>query len=455
MSRVLVLPALSAAALLCAGSLGALPVSARADATAAHAPAAHATAAHVADSPTGQLAYLSVGGSFGTPNAVAVVDTRTDALVDFRTIAQYLSGIAVNPAGTEVYGTAQSALVVLDAGTDAILATITVGGANNAVAVNPSGTRAYVADADGSGSTDVVDTATRTVTATIPAGGHRLALNPAGTTLYTTSAAGTLSVIDTGTDTVVGSVSCGTSGGSVAVNATGTRVYVADAATRKLCAIDTATNTVTATVTLPSGSNPMAVAVNPAGTTAYVSTGPTARIYAIDLPTDTVSTSFPSAISVAEALDPTGSPLYVADENPMGSGSFAALATGSGANLGTNLGAVRLEGQPSDIALGPVAAGPTTSLAISPSGTATQGAAVTLTASVSGATSGTVQFYDSALAGAGTVPLGAPVPVTNGTATLTTTALAVDTHTLSAAFSPSQAGLLRSASAPVTLQVEP
>ncbi|MBS2539395.1 Ig-like domain repeat protein [Catenulispora sp. NF23] len=446
MSRVLVLPALSAAALLCVGGLGALPASASARAQAA---------VHVSDPPTGQLAYLSVGGSFGTPNAVAVVDTRTDALVDFRTITQYLSGIAADPAGAEVYGTAQGALVVLDAATDATLATITVGGANSAVAVNPSGTRAYVADADGSGSTDVVDTTTRTVTATIPAGGHRLALNPAGTVLYTTSTAGTLAVIDTGTDTVVGTVPCGTSGGSVAVNATGTRVYVADAATRELCVIDTATNTVTATVTLPSGSNPMAVAVNPAGTTAYVSTGPTARIYAIDLQADAVSTSFPSAISVAEALDPTGSPLYVADENPMGSGSFAALDTGSGTNLGTNLGAVRLEGQPSDIALGPVATGTTTALTISPSGTATQGTAVTLTATVSGATSGTVQFYDSALEGAGTVPLGAPVPVTDGTATFSTTALTADTHTLSAAFSPSQAGLLRSASAPVTLQVEP
>lgn len=70
-----------------------------------------------------------------------------------------------------------------------------------------------------------------------------------------------------------------------------------------------------------------------------------------------------------------------------------------------------------------------TQLGVTPSTPAAAGTAETLTATVTPASAGTVQFRD------GTSALGAPVTVTGGTASLTTT-LPRGSHTLSAAFTP-------------------
>ena len=76
----------------------------------------------------------------------------------------------------------------------------------------------------------------------------------------------------------------------------------------------------------------------------------------------------------------------------------------------------------------PTTVATTTTLAVSPTGPVTAGTAVTLTASVSpAAATGTVQFSDGGTA------IGSPVAVSSGTATLTTSALAVGSHSLTAA----------------------
>lgn len=89
-----------------------------------------------------------------------------------------------------------------------------------------------------------------------------------------------------------------------------------------------------------------------------------------------------------------------------------------------------------------------TTLTVSPSGTVMQGSAVTLTATESPITAGSVQFLDGATA------LGSPVPVDgSGTATTTTTSLAAGSHSLTAVFTPSSPGYAASTSAPSTLQI--
>ena len=81
-------------------------------------------------------------------------------------------------------------------------------------------------------------------------------------------ASDTVSVIDTATNTVVATVPVGTRPYGVAVNPAGTFVYVTNQDSNNVSVIDTATNTVVATV--PVGREPHGVAVNPAGTVAYV-----------------------------------------------------------------------------------------------------------------------------------------------------------------------------------------
>ena len=94
----------------------------------------------------------------------------------------------------------------------------------------------------------------------------------------------------------------------------------------------------------------------------------------------------------------------------------------------------------------------TTTVSASPAGAAVAGASVTFTASVSPAAAGTVQFTDTV--GGTPVAVGAPVPVTNGAASVSTTTLAVGPHRIVAAFTPADAaGFAASASAPLAYTI--
>ena len=96
----------------------------------------------------------------------------------------------------------------------------------------------------------------------------------------------------------------------------------------------------------------------------------------------------------------------------------------------------------------PNAVATTTTLDVAPAAPVTQGGAVTLTATVSPAGAGSVQFKDDA------TNLGAPVAVTGGTAQLVTSSLTPATHSLTAAFIPTDADAYQpSTSAPVSYQV--
>ena len=74
---------------------------------------------------------------------------------------------------------------------------------------------------------------------------------------------------------------------------------------------------------------------------------------------------------------------------------------------------------------------------------------MTLTATETPATAGTMQFFD------GTSALGSPVTVNAGTATYATSSLAIGSHSLSAVFTPSSSAFIGSTSAPVALQITP
>jgi len=78
----------------------------------------------------------------------------------------------------------------------------------------------------------------------------------------------TVSVIDTATNTVTATVNVGKQPYGVAVNPIGTKVYVANIVDSTVSVINTTTNTVIATVNV--GDHPYGVAVNPTGTKVYV-----------------------------------------------------------------------------------------------------------------------------------------------------------------------------------------
>ncbi|MEV6304393.1 Ig-like domain-containing protein [Actinoplanes sp. NPDC051861] len=91
----------------------------------------------------------------------------------------------------------------------------------------------------------------------------------------------------------------------------------------------------------------------------------------------------------------------------------------------------------------------TTALSVSPTGPVSAGSPVVLRAAVTPATAtGTVQFKD------GSAALGAPVAVSGGAATLTTSALAAGSHQLTAVFTSTTNGVSGSTSPATTLVVE-
>jgi len=202
---------------------------------------------------------------------------------------------------------------VIDTATNTVIATIPVGIGQNGVAVTPDGSKVYVANVNVP-FVSVIDTATNTVIATIPVGGlspFGVAVTPDGSKVYVTdSGSNNVFVIDTATNAVIGSpIPVGLFPFGVAVTPDGDRhagkdekeaqhgeaerdrhrrageheggkVYVANRDNDNVSVIDTATNTVIATI--PVGSFPLGVAVTPDGRKVYVANSGSNNVFVID-----------------------------------------------------------------------------------------------------------------------------------------------------------------------------
>jgi YVTN family beta-propeller protein len=117
-----------------------------------------------------------------------------------------------------------------------------------------------------------------------------------------------VSVIDTASNTVTATVAVGTAPVGVAVGPT--RVYVANYSSNNVSVIDPATNAVIATI--PVGTGPFGVAVNPAGTRAYVANFKSHNVSVIDTATNAVvATIAPGTGPFGLVVNPAGTRLYV------------------------------------------------------------------------------------------------------------------------------------------------
>jgi YVTN family beta-propeller protein len=120
----------------------------------------------------------------------------------------------------------------------------------------------------------------------------------------------TVTVIDTATNTVTATIPVGANPEGVGVTPDGRTVYVANVGETFVSVIDTATNTVTATI--PVGAGPFGVAVTPDGSTVYVGTGfNPGTVSVIDTATNTVTATIPVFGPSGVAVTPDGSSVYV------------------------------------------------------------------------------------------------------------------------------------------------
>ncbi len=154
-----------------------------------------------------------------------------------------------------------------------------------------------------------------------------------------------VSVIDTATNTLVATVPVGLTAHAVALNSEGTRAYVANYGSHDVSVIDTATNSVVATV--PVGMFPRDLVVNPPGTRVYVGNYNSGDLSVIDTATNTVVATIPlMAGCVGVAINAAGTRVYVVY---YGGANMSVIDTATNTVVAT----VLLAGGSTDVAINP------------------------------------------------------------------------------------------------------
>jgi YVTN family beta-propeller protein len=211
----------------------------------------------------------------------------------------------------------------------------TVGDEPNAIAVNPEGTKVIVAQG-ASSEVQVITVATHAIGAKVevPKVGLKkskpdaVAVTPNGLTAYVVDGTNNLVYPFTiASGTLGAGIAVGTQGdpAAIAVSPDGEQVYVANYGSRSVSVISTATNKVTATVTIGAGATgkPIALAVSPDSAHLYVADQGHSEIADIATATNTVahtievgSLADPNLTAGGDpnilAVTPDGSKLYVA-----------------------------------------------------------------------------------------------------------------------------------------------
>ena len=288
----------------------------------------------VAITPDGKYAYV--------PNAenVSVINTATNKVTATVTARNWPAGIAITPDGKYAYvpdtntPTNQGGIVsVISIATNTVTATITVGGnPNHGVAITPDGKYVYVTNFDGT--VAVISTATNTVTANITIGTQSapsvvstgpktitieggstipqaVAITPNGEYAYVANGDGTVSAINTTTNTVTATITLAGNPNALAVTPNGEYAYVcAMNSSGMVTVINTATNTVTATIT--GFGSPNGIAMTPDGRYAYVTDGFNNSVSVINTATNTVDrTVTVGTTPYGIAITPNGEYVYV------------------------------------------------------------------------------------------------------------------------------------------------
>jgi YVTN family beta-propeller protein len=253
--------------------------------------------------------YLYVANqSAGTVSVVRISDNTSVATI---TVGSEPYGLAT--VGTQLYiaNTGSNTVSVIDTTTNMVTDTVAVGVKPYYVAV--VGTDVYVTNGS-SNTVSVIDSTTNTVTDTVAVGSYPRGIRAYGTDLYVAnygnenySGGNYISVIDSTSNTVSDTIILPAgSGGPRGVTSLGTKVYVTNFRSNNVSVINTATNTITATIAV--GTGPRGIVG--LGTNIYVENFDDGTISIIDTNTNTVTDTIdvghsPSGMSIV------GTDIYV------------------------------------------------------------------------------------------------------------------------------------------------
>lgn len=234
--------------------------------------------------PDGSKVYV------GNVNAgtVSVINTNTNTLTAIIQVGSQPYNIAMKPGGARVY-VANSALTsgtssvsVIDTSTDTVAATINAGIYPYQLAVTPDGTKVYVGHGLSNNTVTVIDTNTNTLANTIAASGARLVITPDGSKVIVGSDKAI--VIDTRTNTVLASLTLPSGVGALAVTPDGKSVYMAHYYSNSVSVLNTSSYALAAVAV---GTGPTAIEITPDGGKAYVGNDTSSNVSIIDIATNT------------------------------------------------------------------------------------------------------------------------------------------------------------------------
>lgn len=211
------------------------------------------------------------------------------------------AGIAFTPDGAFAYvANSQSNNVsVIETATKVVVAHVPVGTSPERIGITPDGAFAYVTNS-GSDDVSVIDTHTKRVVATVAVGDQPMgiAITPNGTFVYVANfGSDDLSVIDTASNTVVQTTEVRRQPNSVAIAPNGLRAYITNSASNSVSVVDTSSNSVVANIALQG--SPVAVAVDSLDHVAHVAFVQSSGVLSLSA-IDTATTTITNTISIGD-----------------------------------------------------------------------------------------------------------------------------------------------------------
>jgi YVTN family beta-propeller protein len=259
------------------------------------------------------VAYVANAGS----NSVSVIATATNTVTATISLASSPNSVVFSPDGSTVYvgdstfipqscPCANGTIYVINTSSNTVVRTIPLSNGEDAasMAITPDGKTLY-GSADTTGDVIVVDIAGGSITATLPGiGGGAIVVTPNGNTAYVSDNFSAVRAISTATNTVTATISVGQTFPArtqMAVTPDGSLLYVPLFGPGQVVVIATATNSVVGSpINVVQG--PFGLAITPNGAFVYVPSGiSTGGVSVISTATNTVVATVPAGHNIAEA----------------------------------------------------------------------------------------------------------------------------------------------------------
>lgn len=289
----------------------------------------------------GKTAYTSAWGA----DKVFVIDTATNTVVTTIAVGVKPTGLALHPDGTTLWvtNTDGKTVSVIDTATNAVLHTLTNAGSSpHLVVFSTDGAYAYIVQQANADDANVVvlNTQTRAVVTTIDTNIRHTdaVMAPDGSAIYLSSQnqefgnrQGFVLVIDTATNTVAATIpdpAVAVAPGGVAVSPDGGTVYaVAGAFPEGVMIIDADTNTVIDRIEMNSTGALEKIAVSPDGSRLLVTDGLDNTLVVVDIASKSILTTIdlPFDLPLDVTFSPDGTLAYV---TYLASGAVSVIATG-------------------------------------------------------------------------------------------------------------------------------